>query len=151
MSGSGRYGFRFRYPFFISPSTRCAFRIFSVNVKPMFIKSFRFLCLFPVVLPDARRKKRKLIFLPIRLLYQISWSVVKKFTKFLDCKSNFSIFLIFAKAAFLEKWILREGLQGEILLFKWNVLRKTVFHIRQKGVPPLLLPASVLQSPRCLV
>ena len=30
-------------------------------------------------------------------------------------------------------------------------LGKTVFHIRQKGVPPLLLPASVLQSPRCLV
>ena len=30
-------------------------------------------------------------------------------------------------------------------------LGKTVFHIRQKGVPPLLLPASVLQLPRCLV
>ena len=28
---------------------------------------------------------------------------------------------------------------------------KTVFRIRQKGVPPLLLPASVLQLPRCLV
>ena len=28
---------------------------------------------------------------------------------------------------------------------------KTVFPIRQKGVPPLLLPASVLQLPRCLV
>ena len=27
---------------------------------------------------------------------------------------------------------------------------KTVFRIRQKGVPPLLLPASVLQLPRCL-
>ena len=34
---------------------------------------------------------------------------------------------------------------GELLL------EKTVFHIRQKGVPPLLLPASVLQLPRCLV
>ena len=31
------------------------------------------------------------------------------------------------------------------------LLGKTVFHIRQKGVPPLLLPASVLQLPRCLV
>ena len=33
---------------------------------------------------------------------------------------------------------------GELLL------GKTVFRIRQKGVPPLLLPASVLQLPRCL-
>ena len=31
------------------------------------------------------------------------------------------------------------------------LLGKTVFHVRQKGVPPLLLPASVLQLPRCLV
>jgi hypothetical protein len=30
-------------------------------------------------------------------------------------------------------------------------LGKTVFHIWQKGVPPLLLPASMLQLPRCLV
>ena len=30
------------------------------------------------------------------------------------------------------------------------LLEKTVFRIRQKGVPPLLLPASVLQLPRCL-
>ena len=30
-------------------------------------------------------------------------------------------------------------------------LGKTVFHVRQKGVPPLLLPANVLQLPRCLV
>ena len=30
-------------------------------------------------------------------------------------------------------------------------LGKTVFPVRQKGVPPLLLPASVLQLPRCLV
>ena len=29
-------------------------------------------------------------------------------------------------------------------------LGKTVFNIRQKGVPPLLLPASMLQLPRCL-
>ena len=47
-------------------------------------------------------------------------------------------------------------------LFRWNscnedilqknlLLEKTVFSIRQKGVPPLLLPASVLQLPRCLV
>ena len=31
------------------------------------------------------------------------------------------------------------------------LLGKTVFSVRQKGVPPLLLPASVLQLPRCLV
>jgi len=30
------------------------------------------------------------------------------------------------------------------------LLGKMVFPIRQKGVPPLLLPASVLQLPRCL-
>ena len=30
------------------------------------------------------------------------------------------------------------------------LLGKTVFHIRQKGVPPLLLPTSMLQLPRCL-
>ena len=29
------------------------------------------------------------------------------------------------------------------------LLEKTVFRIRQKGVPPLLLPTSVLQLPRC--
>ena len=34
---------------------------------------------------------------------------------------------------------------------KTMLLGKTVFRIRQKGVPPLLLPASVLQLPRCLV
>ncbi len=31
------------------------------------------------------------------------------------------------------------------------LLKKTVFRVRQKGVPPLLLPTSVLQLPRCLV
>ena len=31
------------------------------------------------------------------------------------------------------------------------LLEKTVFSVRQKGVPPLLLPASMLQLPRCLV
>jgi hypothetical protein len=30
------------------------------------------------------------------------------------------------------------------------LLEKTIFNVRQKGVPPLLLPASVLQLPRCL-
>ena len=36
--------------------------------------------------------------------------------------------------------------------YNWRIslLGKTVFHIRQKGVPPLLLPASMLQLPRCL-
>ena len=47
-------------------------------------------------------------------------------------------------------------------LFRWNscnenalqkilLLEKTVFSVRQKGVPPLLLPTSMLQLPRCLV
>ena len=36
-------------------------------------------------------------------------------------------------------------------LQKILLLGKTVFRIRQKGVPPLLLPASVLQLPHCLV
>ena len=36
-------------------------------------------------------------------------------------------------------------------LQKILLLEKTVFSVRQKGVPPLLLPASVLQLPRCLV
>ncbi len=31
------------------------------------------------------------------------------------------------------------------------LLEKTIFSVRQKGVPPLLLPASMLQLPRCLV
>ena len=31
------------------------------------------------------------------------------------------------------------------------LLKKTVFPVRQKGVPPLLLPTSMLQLPRCLV
>ena len=45
-------------------------------------------------------------------------------------------------------------------LFRWNscnetpqrntFLGRTIFSVRQKGVPPLLLPASVLQLPRCL-
>ena len=44
-----------------------------------------------------------------------------------------------------------EQLQRNITLQKSLLLGKTIFHIRQKGVPPLLLPASVLQLPRCLV
>ena len=32
-----------------------------------------------------------------------------------------------------------------------RLLEKTIFNILQKGVPPLLLPTSVLQLPRCLV
>ena len=34
---------------------------------------------------------------------------------------------------------------------KTMLLKKTVFRVRQKGVPPLLLPTSMLQLPRCLV
>ena len=44
-----------------------------------------------------------------------------------------------------------EQLQRNITLQKILLLGKTVFSVRQKGVPPLLLPASVQQLPRCLV
>ena len=44
-----------------------------------------------------------------------------------------------------------EQLQRNITLQKILLLGKTVFSVRQKGVPPLLLPASMLQLPRCLV
>ena len=44
-----------------------------------------------------------------------------------------------------------EQLQRDITLQKILLLEKTVFSVRQKGVLPLLLPASVLQLPRCLV
>ena len=43
-------------------------------------------------------------------------------------------------------WFPENHVSHETLL-----LERTVFHIRQKGVPPLLLPASMLQLPRCLV
>ena len=38
-----------------------------------------------------------------------------------------------------------EQLQRNITLQKILLLGKTIFNVRQKGVPPLLLPASVLQ------
>ena len=44
-----------------------------------------------------------------------------------------------------------EQLQRDITLQKILLLGRTIFSVRQKGVPPLLLPASVLQLPRCLV
>ena len=44
-----------------------------------------------------------------------------------------------------------EQLQRNITLQKILLLGETVFSVRQKGVPPLLLPASMLQLPRCLV
>ena len=43
-------------------------------------------------------------------------------------------------------WFPKNHVSHETLL-----LEKTIFSVRQKGVPPLLLPASVLQLPRCLV
>ena len=43
-------------------------------------------------------------------------------------------------------WFPKNHVSHETLL-----LERTVFHIRQKGVPPLLLPTSMLQLPRCLV
>jgi len=44
-----------------------------------------------------------------------------------------------------------EQLQRNITLQKILLLGKTIFSVRQKGVPPLLLPAGMLQLPRCLV
>ena len=43
-----------------------------------------------------------------------------------------------------------ERLQRNITLQQIVLLGKPIFSVRQKGVPPLLLPASVLQLPRCL-
>ena len=43
-----------------------------------------------------------------------------------------------------------EQLQRDITLQKILLLGRTIFSVRQKGVPPLLLPASMLQLPRCL-
>ena len=43
-----------------------------------------------------------------------------------------------------------EQLQRNITLQQIVLLGKPIFSVRQKGVPPLLLPASVLQLPRCL-
>ena len=43
-----------------------------------------------------------------------------------------------------------EQLQRDITLQKILLLGKTIFSVRQKGVLPLLLPASMLQLPRCL-
>ena len=43
-----------------------------------------------------------------------------------------------------------EQLQRGNPLQKILFLGKPIFSVRQKGVPPLLLPASVLQLPRCL-
>ena len=97
-------------------------------------------------------EKRKLIFLPIRLLYQISWSVVKKFTKFLCCKSHFfGFFRFWKKGIFWEGDFKGGDCKGRFYCSNGMFLGKTVFPVRQKGVSPLLLPASVLQLPRCLV
>ena len=46
----------------------------------------------------------------------------------------------------IRKWFSKNIVSRETML-----LEKTVCNVRQKGVPPLLLPASVLQLPRCLV
>ena len=43
-----------------------------------------------------------------------------------------------------------ERLQRNITLQQIVLLGKPIFSVRQKGVPPLLLPASMLQLPRCL-
>ena len=51
----------------------------------------------------------------------------------------------FLKNCWIKKLLFACGLGLETIL-----LKKTVFPVRQKGVPPLLLPASVLQLPRCL-
>ena len=41
--------------------------------------------------------------------------------------------------------------QIQVVFLGELLLGKPIFSVRQKGVPPLLLPASVLQLPRCLV
>ena len=70
----------------------------------------------------------------------------------------------------IKKVVMRDKVSGAIAISKasWGcapalpnrirvvflgelLLGKPIFRIRQKGVPPLLLPTSVLQLPRCLV
>ena len=41
--------------------------------------------------------------------------------------------------------------QIQVVFLGELLLGKPIFSVRQKGVPPLLLPASMLQLPRCLV
>ena len=58
--------------------------------------------------------------------------------------------LAHASAAFLKNCCTEKLFSLCSVCRKTMLLGKTVFHIWQKGVPPLLLPASVLQLPRCL-
>ena len=58
--------------------------------------------------------------------------------------------LAHASAAFLKNCCTEKLFSLCSVCRKTMLLGKTVFRIRQKGVPPLLLPASVLQLPRCL-
>ena len=59
--------------------------------------------------------------------------------------------LAHASAAFLKNCCTEKLFSLCSVCRKTMLLGKTVFRIRQKGVPPLLLPASVQQLPRCLV
>ena len=65
-------------------------------------------------------------------------------------------------SGFSKSHVSHETIRNPLQLFPRNscngnalqkilLLGKAIFSIRQKGVPPLLLPASVLQLPRCLV
>ena len=65
------------------------------------------------------------------------------FEKLLDQKTFICLRLVFWTVNFCKSNVSHETNQ-ELLL------EKTIFNIRQKGVPPLLLPSSVLQLPRCL-
>ena len=64
---------------------------------------------------------------------------------------------IFEQSVFIKAIVSHETLHKKLYLLQWNrynesiFFEKTICNIRQKGVPPLLLPASLLQLPRCLV
>ena len=63
---------------------------------------------------------------------------------------------IFEQSVFIKAIVSHETLHKKLHLLQWNrcnesiFFEKTICNIRQKGVTPLLLPASLLQLPRCL-
>ena len=64
-----------------------------------------------------------------------------------------SLGIVFAIMSHKQKFSPVPVKQGKMRFFlqETMLLGKTICNIRQKGVPPLLLPVNVLQLPRCLV
>ena len=72
-----------------------------------------------------------------------------------DCKIEFASQMWAARphlGSIFEKLLHRKTFQLPAACYlKTMFLGKPIFIVRQKGVPPLLLPTSVQQLPRCLV